>query len=270
MNYERHAYVTNLLIGRPVMACRNELAKTGDLENLMKVVQVYHQTLIDFVLKEAEIGDFEINGSVEVPNPSCTASYMFNDIHTARHSVRTGFTGLKTGLKLRERGNYGDILDEEYIANIFHAGCWHDVGKREIEPELLKKTEPLTENEKKQIRQHEREGALIAGKMNDPKIAEMIYHHHKCKDMDQRIIEIDMEGSPLGSYIISVCDKFDSMVTPRSYRKEGVKKPGEAMAEMRKDSIPGIIIDVFEGDVLADREFIGRVYKGTVAEEHFL
>ena len=184
------------------------------------------------------------------------------------HGVRTGFLGLKTEIELKEDGQYVDILTDDYIWDTFNAGLLHDIAKKLIDPELLRKY-PITREEKAEIANHALKGALLVdATIRNPRIRDIVYHHHDCKDGEQRIYEKDGTGLPLGSFVISIADTFDAEITPRPYR-DGVKTIGEALEELTKDGLPYNMIKIFGSRVLGDKEFMQRVYRGTCTENYF-
>lgn len=96
----------------------------------------------------------------------------------------------------------------------------HDVGKIGIDDSVLKKTEPLTENDWKEMRRHSEIGYRIA--MSTPEtasIAEYILYHHERWDGTGYPRGLAGEDIPLLSRILAVVDAFDAMTQDRVYRK---------------------------------------------------
>ena len=244
--------------------------KTGNLSDLsLTVNRVYCHNFIQMILNYGGVDDFVTGCWVNVAWPGVTSAHLFGDEDTARHSIRTGFNSLKTGVELRREDRaYRRLLNNHYTLEMFTAACFHDVGKREIDQGLLNKNGKLTPREIDAIGEHEINSVVITENPFSMNVPSMIGYHHTFKNMKGKILEKDGIGAPFASYVIAACDIFDAQVTRRPYRKK-VITPAEALESLREEEIPPVIIDVFSRKVVADMEFMRRVYKGTEAECHF-
>ncbi|MFT8321801.1 MAG: HD-GYP domain-containing protein [Bacillus sp. (in: firmicutes)] len=115
------------------------------------------------------------------------------------------------------------------------AGCLSDAGMAKVNPLLLKKTEPLTEEEFKEVKEHTRysfkmipEHALLR---NEARLS--IYQHHE---------RLDGSGYPLGNdakkihpfaKIIAVADTFHAMTSERLYRTK--RSPFKVLEQLQQD-----------------------------------
>lgn len=151
------------------------------------------------------------------------------DEYTFTHSVNVCIFSVVLGQKL------GLTKVQQYELGL--GGLFHDIGKMRIEPEIVNKTEGLTEDEWHQIQQHPTEGLLalfsMRGLSEVPYRAMLLaYEHH---------MKIDLTGYPknqraryptLFSRIVQTADGFDAATSKRSYQHQPWP-PDEVMREMR-------------------------------------
>jgi len=116
-------------------------------------------------------------------------------------------------------------------------GLLHDIGKMRVDPDVINKTERLTDQEWAQLREHPTEGLLLLFHMvgfADVPYRQMLmaYEHH---------MKIDVTGYPtnarprnpgLFSRIVAVADGFDAGTSVRSYQYQPWP-PDEVLKEMR-------------------------------------
>lgn len=133
-----------------------------------------------------------------------------HDHYTGSHSCRvSAFSGLLAGLL---------GLSDETIDTVRRAGLVHDIGKIHISRQILRKTDPLTEDEVAQIKMHPINGAVMLSSVPDmARIVPIVLHHHE--RWDGRGYPTGLSGIdiPLESRIIFVADAFDAMTTARTY-----------------------------------------------------
>jgi len=99
------------------------------------------------------------------------------------------------------------------------AGEVHDIGKIIIEPEILHKSDRLTNEEFSLIKQHPVFGASIVSTFasyGDGHL--MVRHHHERWDGGGYPDGLAAEAIPIGARIIAVADSYDAMTSARSYR----------------------------------------------------
>ena len=100
------------------------------------------------------------------------------------------------------------------------AGLMHDIGKIEIQEDLLNKPGNLTVEEYKEICRHSKIGHRILNTAPDmADIAEIVLSHHERWDGKGYPNGLSGESIPLFSRIIAIVDAFDAMTSDRSYRK---------------------------------------------------
>jgi HD domain len=105
------------------------------------------------------------------------------------------------------------------VEQITVAGILHDVGMRELSYDTLYAKRVLSDEEMSLMRQHPRVGAYLVEDIPWPyPIAPLIKHHHERWDGGGYPDGIRGDEIPLGSRIIHLCEAFDAMTSPTSYR----------------------------------------------------
>ncbi len=111
-------------------------------------------------------------------------------------------------------------LPEEEINKLRIAVLLYDVGNLMLPPELLQKSEPLSEEEKDKIKQHPviaaREILKPISQIDD--VIPIIEYHHENWDGSGYPGKVSGEEIPLASQIILIIDAFFAMTEPRAYR----------------------------------------------------
>lgn len=105
-------------------------------------------------------------------------------------------------------------LSESEIRIIERGVLLHDIGKIGIPDELLRKKEPLTEQEELLIRKHPETGYRILSSVKFLKgAAEVVYHHHE--RFDGKGYPQGLKGNEIhiGARIFAVADALDDMTT---------------------------------------------------------
>jgi HD-GYP domain-containing protein (c-di-GMP phosphodiesterase class II) len=109
----------------------------------------------------------------------------------------------------------------------------HDVGKLMLSTELLQKPGPLGEIELAEMRTHPLAGGSLVQGVSHGKLALtcILYHHER---WDGRGYPSGLAAGeiPAEARLLAVCDAFDAMTTPRSYRES--RTTGEALRELER------------------------------------
>lgn len=126
-------------------------------------------------------------------------------------------------------------LSTEEIKLIALGATLHDIGKVEVEKNILTKNGPLTEPEWRVIKQHPIWGAEMMALLKELNGVELLVRHHH-ERFDGKGYPDKLSGSniPIGARIIAVADSFDAMTTNRPYKK-ALTIP-EALLELEKNS----------------------------------
>lgn len=111
-------------------------------------------------------------------------------------------------------------LSPQDSQTIYFAGLLHDIGKISIPNRILDNTGMLSEEEYTLIKQHSTVGEEILKNMSAlPELAQAARWHHERWDGGGYPDGLRGEEIPLFVRIICLCDAYDAMSSPRSYRR---------------------------------------------------
>ena len=148
------------------------------------------------------------------------------DVATAEHSRNVGDLCAAAGRDLMN-------INECSILEI--AGFLHDIGKLGVPDSILLKPGPLTEDEWKIMRDHERRSVdVIASTFLSPELVEIVHNHSLWYDGSKFKGSSRPKGKdiPLGARILNIADAFNAIVSHRPYRK--ARSYEEAYKELRR------------------------------------
>ena len=113
------------------------------------------------------------------------------------------------------------IKDKHTLDNIRKGALLHDVGKIAIPDAILKKPEPLTQEEWKKIKLHPTLGyGLIKEIKLLSEVGNIILYHHERYDGTGYPKGLDKEKIPLEARIFALADALDAITSYRPYRRE--------------------------------------------------
>lgn len=122
-------------------------------------------------------------------------------------------------------------LSRAAIRFVSMAALLHDIGKLEIPLAILTKPSRLTSSEMDTMCRHAERGAeILAGTPALAEYAEVVRHHHEWYDGRGYCDGLAGEEIPWVSRVISICDAFDTMTTPRPYTRP--ISVGQALAQI--------------------------------------
>jgi HD-GYP domain-containing protein (c-di-GMP phosphodiesterase class II) len=134
------------------------------------------------------------------------------DISTGVHSTRLAEWALRVARKLD--------IPETCLYQVEAAALLHDVGKIGVPDAILKKTAPLTVEERAVINRHPEYSWSILRLFSGLEEASLYaLHHHESVDGSGYPAGLKGPDIPLASRIVSVIDAYDAMVSNRCYRK---------------------------------------------------
>ncbi len=111
--------------------------------------------------------------------------------------------------------------DAEALFEIGTAAMLHDLGKTQVDRDIINKNGRLTTQEYAQMKIHAYEGYSIAQELgiHNERILRGIWDHHEKRDGSG--YPKGLEGDAISRYgqIIAICDVFDALTTERSYKK---------------------------------------------------
>lgn len=126
-------------------------------------------------------------------------------------------------------------MSKEQINKLKIAATLHDIGKIIVDEKILNKTERLTVEEWKILREHPTKGARILEDIDEYKdIAYIVETHHERFDGLGYPLGLKGDDIPLKSRIIAVADAYDAMTQFRTYRNAISFK--DAIEELKRSS----------------------------------
>jgi HD-GYP domain-containing protein (c-di-GMP phosphodiesterase class II) len=175
-------------------------------------------------IKELEEQQFAFRNSLV-----CAFNQMLDlkDINTGVHSTRLAEWALRVARKMD--------MPEDRMYQVEVAALLHDVGKIGVPDSILKKSGPLTPEERALINLHPQYSWSILRLFPGLEEASLYaLHHHESMDGSGYPAGLKGDDIPLVSRIICAIDAFDAMVSNRCYRK-GMPHE-EAIARLARSS----------------------------------
>ena len=112
------------------------------------------------------------------------------------------------------------ILGKEDIETVFFAGLLHDIGIVAVPLDILKRSDPLSEEEMIRIKRHPVSGEKVLSNFSYMKaLLPMVRHHHEAVDGSGYPDGIEGDKIPLGARIIGLFNYFDNLMFPRVAEK---------------------------------------------------
>lgn len=126
-------------------------------------------------------------------------------------------------------------LNEGDKKSFIYSAYMHDIGKINIDKEILNKKMPLTKEEWEILKQHPDNGVdIIKSVKSLSNIIPMIKHHHERYDGNGYPEKLKGEEIPYLARALTVVDSFDAMTSNRPYNKR--KTFEEAIEELKNCS----------------------------------
>lgn len=144
------------------------------------------------------------------------------DRYTYNHSMRVQEYSIKISKELG--------LDKRRLENLYVASLLHDIGKINVQAEILNKPDKLTDEEFSLIKMHPIDGAEIL--KHQKGVSEIILQHHEKLDGSGYPFGLKSEEILLESKIVTVSDTYDAMTQDRVYRN--ALRADEAVRELKK------------------------------------
>jgi putative nucleotidyltransferase with HDIG domain len=132
--------------------------------------------------------------------------------HLAEHSRRVAEYSLALASELQ--------LTRAETEQVRLGALLHDIGKYAIEDTILRKPEPLTDQEYGHVKSHAVQGAnLLAPIIALAPIVPIVRHHHERWDASGYPDGLAGEAIPALARLVTVANTFDVMTSPRPYRE---------------------------------------------------
>ncbi len=179
------------------LAMVEELFETDDVGQALSGSKVIIKSFMEFI-------DSDADGLAHLIGLSS------HDFYTYNHSLDVGVYGLGLG---QLAGYSGKELQE-----LGEGALFHDIGKRNIDVQIICKTGPLSESEWTQMQMHPQYGLKILDEHNVSEgIKACCFEHHESflgNGYPQRLVGEDIH--PMAR-VVAICDTYDALTTKRSY-----------------------------------------------------
>lgn len=190
----------------------------------------------------------------QVTMESMAAVAETRDPETGGHIKRTQHYVKAIAERLRETGNYSEILTQEFTDLLFISAPLHDIGKVGVPDKILLKPGKHTDEEFELMKKHVEYGRNIvcstAHKIEGDNFlniaAEIAYYHHERWDGTGYLMGLAGQAIPLSGRIMAVADAYDAAISRRCYKEPLPHE--EAVRLMREASgkvYDPVIIDAF-------------------------
>ena len=199
----------------------NNAVDTEEVSNIVLSISMgfavrtdINETMND-VFKKAEDQMYRHKLSESTSMRSKTIDLIMNTLYQKsnremNHSKRVGEICEAIALKMN--------FDKEDVNQIKIAGLMHDIGKVEIDKEILNKSDKLSDEECIEMKRHPEMGYRILSSVNEfSKIAEYVLKHHERWDGKGYPKGLKGKEIPIQSRIIAIADAYDAMTTDRTY-----------------------------------------------------
>jgi len=141
------------------------------------------------------------------------------------HADRVSRYAMRTSKHLKQ--------NNEQIEEIKLASQLIDIGHMGVPAGLLHKSEPLSDEELRKLRNHPQVGARIIEPIPVLKsVVPILMHHHERWDGRGYPLGLKGEAIPLGARILAVCDAFDAMLTEKRHRR--ARSQADATRELQR------------------------------------
>ena len=176
------------------------------------------------------------------------------DGDTGAHIERTAQLCRLLAEKLRQLPEFSEIIDDEYIENIYRSSPLHDIGKVGIPDAILQKPGKLTPEEYKIMMTHAEIGAKTLedvakqykGNTFIKMGLEIAKGHHEKWDGTGYPNGLSGKDIPLSARIMAIVDVYDALRSKRSY-KEGFshEKSANTIEEGMGTHFDPLLVGVF-------------------------
>jgi putative two-component system response regulator len=220
-----------------------ERKRRAELQQMNSLLQKRVETYMDG-LKESQHGTiFALSKLAESRDPE-----------TGEHLERLQLYCRAICEGLRLRGQYIDILSDEFVENLAAASPLHDIGKVGIPDAVLLKPGRLTYEEFEIMKTHAQIGAdtllAAAGECGNNPLLEMgveiAQFHHEKWDGSGYPTRLSGSNIPLSARILALGDVYDALTSKRVYKEAFCHEKSKAIIlEGRGSHFDPNIVDAF-------------------------
>jgi HD-GYP domain-containing protein (c-di-GMP phosphodiesterase class II) len=150
------------------------------------------------------------------------------DEYTEQHTRRVALRAVQVGELLG--------LSKNRLRTLAIGGLVHDIGKLSVPDSILKKPGPLDESEYELVKRHAELGARLLDELGGfpAPVRRLVRDHHERLDGCGYPRGRTAENIGLDTRILTVCDVYDALITPRVYRPAWTHE--QAMALLRAET----------------------------------
>lgn len=125
-------------------------------------------------------------------------------------------------------------LNEDLKRSVLLAGYLQDIGKEAVPHHILNRTSSLSEQESKLVEKYVQESVASMKRLGyvDPKVTEIVAHHHEMWNGAGYPDRLAGEAIPLGARITAVAEAYSALTAWRPYREAWDARV--AISELRK------------------------------------
>lgn len=214
--------ISDTVVVKQLLSEELRIATVRALKTLnLDACRIMAHNIVDELLNHSDI-------SLDMVNISSFDSYTY--LHCMNVAVLSVIVGLASG------------MTDEQLRNISQAALLHDLGKLCIDPEILNKSGPLTDEEMEIMKAHPEEGyKMVKSNALMPSVVKnAILCHHENEDGSGYPRGISGNEIHPFSKIIHVCDVYDALVSKRVYRD--ALNPAEALEYLMSNC--GVMFDM--------------------------
>jgi HD-GYP domain-containing protein (c-di-GMP phosphodiesterase class II) len=157
-----------------------------------------------------------------------TVRLAAKDASTEEHTRRVAMLAVEIGEQLG--------LSPTRLRSLAIGGLLHDIGKLSVPDSILQKPGPLDDDEFEVVKLHPERGRELLNELGgfDETVGRLVLDHHERLDgsgYPRGLADAELD---LATRILSVCDVYDALVSPRVYRAAWPRE--KALALLRDES----------------------------------
>jgi hypothetical protein len=151
-----------------------------------------------------------------------------HDGSTEEHTRRVALRAVQVGEELG--------LPPHRLRDLAIGGLLHDIGKLRVDDDILRKPGPLTDDEFEEIKRHPEWGRKLLGDEGGfaDTVRRLVLDHHERLDGGGYPRGLEAGQLQLDTRILTVCDVYDALISPRVYREAWSHE--QAVALLREES----------------------------------
>jgi HD-GYP domain-containing protein (c-di-GMP phosphodiesterase class II) len=157
-----------------------------------------------------------------------TMRLAMKDGSTEEHTRRVALRAVQVGEELG--------LQPYRLRDLAIGGLLHDIGKLSVPDQILKKPGPLTDEEFALVKRHPELGRRLLGELGGfaDSVSRLVSDHHERLEGGGYPRGLEACDLELDTRILTVCDVYDALISPRVYRPAWTHE--QALALLREET----------------------------------